>query len=279
MSRCLRRSFLRRGCLRLHCQQADTSTSPRHRLATYALRRAAASGSRFARFEIVDWLEPEGWNSSSLFPREAEHSYGAAECNACRRYQIAADWSVFAPPSGTSKRAAVDSTSLGDRALFARAFSYVVSGRYVAVDLKQKQAMASFRQPPTSGLLLLVLLLATVARLAVTGSSKSARVSEQRAARATILTAFETTVSRRVQSSGSSVFRSHSLGAARRSAQHGRDGCQPNAKQRILHRGLPRRLDTVVALRERANGLNRVCPVSFHSFNIAEHVGRAWMTA
>ena len=132
--------------------------------------------------------------------------------------------------------------------------------------------------PPTSGLLL-VLLLATVPRLAATGNSWSACVSEQRAARATIVTAFETTVSRRVQSSGSSVFRSHSLGAARRSAHHRRDGCQPNAKQRILHRGLPRRLDTVVARTERAHGLNSVCPRSFHSFNIAEHVGRAWLEA
>ena len=53
---------------------------------------------------------------------------------------------MFAPPSGKSKRAAVHSVLLGDRAAFARAVSYVVSGRYVAVDLKQKQAMASSRE-------------------------------------------------------------------------------------------------------------------------------------
>jgi hypothetical protein len=179
------------------------------------------------------------------------------------------------PPSAASKRAAVNGVLLGDRALFARAFSYVVSGRYVAVDLKQKQAMASFRETPDKW----------------PSSSRNGRETcgdrkfmvgvrtEQRVARATIETAFETTVSRRVQSSGSSGFRSHSLGAARRSAHHRRDGCQPNAKQRILHRGLPRRLDTVVARRERANGLNSVCPRSFHSFNIAEHVRRAWLEA
>ena len=55
---------------------------------------------------------------------------------------------MFAQPNDTSKRAAVHSVLLGDRAAFARAVSYVVSGRYVAVDLKQKQAMASFRETP-----------------------------------------------------------------------------------------------------------------------------------
>lgn len=55
---------------------------------------------------------------------------------------------MFAPPRGTSKRAAVNSASLGDRGLFARAFSYVVLGGYGAVDAQPKQAMASFRETP-----------------------------------------------------------------------------------------------------------------------------------